>query len=321
MPTRISDAEFISAWGRLGSPALVAKEFQMPVAKVHPRRKALEKRYNIILASTDDRTGRSGAANTLPKQGIRRLATIDSGRIIVFNDGHIWPNRRTLAMDKLVLLCRELKPKMIVCNGDIFDGAKISTHPPNGWEDRAATRPEVFEEIEAVAEFMNEIRRAAPKAKRIWNLGNHDIRPAKYLAMHAPLIEKVKGTALDDHVTGWEMGWSLMINNHTMIKHRWNGGVHALYNNVMKSGMNMITGHCHQGDVRAFSDYRGRRFACDPGTLMDIGPQSPQVDYTEDSPLNWGSGFAVLTFDKGMLLRPELCEVLDGKAYFRGARV
>jgi len=322
MPQRISDAEFIAAWKNLGSPAEVSKEIGLPIRSVYRRRNNLERIHGIILPSfLNDHTGRVDTEDNLPKRGIRRIASIDSGRIIVFNDAHIWPNRRTLAMDKLALLCRELKPVMVVANGDIFDGAKISSHPPNGWEDRSAKRPEVFEEIEAVAEYMNEIRRATPKARHVWNLGNHDIRPAKYLAVHAPLIEKVKGTRLDDHCTGWDVGWSLMINEHTMIKHRWNGGAHALYNNVMKSGVSMITGHLHQGEVRGYTDYRGKRYACDPGTMMDIGPESPQVDYTEDAPVNWSSGFAVLTLDNGVLLRPELCEILNGNAYFRGARV
>ena len=322
MTQRVSDAEFLSAWQRLASPALVAEELGLDLRSIYKRRTNLEKKYGTILpAAGRDVSGRAAAKINLPKRGIRRLAEIENGTVIVFNDGHIWPGIYTLAMKKLVLLCRELKPKMVVCNGDIFDGAKISRHPPNGWEDRAARRPEPYEEIQAVAAFMNEIRGAAPKARHVWNLGNHDIRPAVYLATHAPLIEKVKGTALDDHVTGWDVGWSLMINSHTMIKHRWHGGVNALYQNVMKSGVSMITGHCHQGNVRRFTDYKGPRFACDPGTLMDIGPESPQVDYTEDSPVDWGQGFAVATFRKGMLLRPDLCEILNGEAYFRGARV
>ena len=315
-----SDSEFIAVWKRLGSPAKVAKELGMSARACHSRRNYIEERHGIILgASSRDYSGRLKV--NLPKQGIRRLAKIENGRVIIFNDGHIWPGRPTLAMKKLALLCRELKPVMVICNGDIFDGAKISRHDPNGWENRAHRLPDVFEEVEAVREFMDEIRGITKNARHVWNLGNHDIRLAKYLALNAPEVEKLKGTALDDHVTGWDVGWSLMINDNTMVKHRWHGGAHALYNNVMKSGVNMITGHCHQGEVRAFTDYRGRRYACDPGTLLDIGPDTPQTFYAEDSPANHGSGFAVATFVKGTLLRPELCEILNGVAYFRGARV
>lgn len=56
----------------------------------------------------------------------------------------------------------------------------------------------------------------------------------------------------------------------------------------------------------------------DTGTLAD--PSGPQfVDYLEDAPTNWRSGFAVLTFKDGRLLWPELVHKYDdGKIEFRG---
>ena len=41
------------------------------------------------------------------------------------------------------------------------------------------------------------------------------------------------------------------------------------------------------------------------------------IDYREDNPVDWRSGFAILTFYKGMLLMPELVQVLDGKDVIR----
>jgi hypothetical protein len=38
-------------------------------------------------------------------------------------------------------------------------------------------------------------------------------------------------------------------------------------------------------------------------------------------PLNWCSGFAVLTYRDSKLVYPELVEVIDGQAWFRGERV
>jgi hypothetical protein len=67
------------------------------------------------------------------------------------------------------------------------------------------------------------------------------------------------------------------------------------------------------------SDYDGRRWGVDAGTLAE--PYGDQFTYTEMNPVNWCSGFCVLTFENGKLLPPELCEVIDGIAYFRGQRV
>jgi hypothetical protein len=49
-------------------------------------------------------------------------------------------------------------------------------------------------------------------------------------------------------------------------------------------------------------------------------PDGPQfVDYLEDNPRNWRSGFVVLTFWKGKLLWPEIVNVIDEKhVQFRG---
>lgn len=57
----------------------------------------------------------------------------------------------------------------------------------------------------------------------------------------------------------------------------------------------------------------------DTGTLAE--PYGPQFNYTEAGPVNWASGFAVLSFHEGRLLEPELCVVMDGKAWFRGEPV
>lgn len=80
----------------------------------------------------------------------------------------------------------------------------------------------------------------------------------------------------------------------------------------------MVTGHLHQLKVTPYTDYNGRRYGVDTGTLADLfGPQF--VDYTEANPVNWHSGFAVLTFKNGQLLQPELVQKWDeGTIEFRG---
>jgi hypothetical protein len=127
---------------------------------------------------------------------------------------------------------------------------------------------------------------------------------------------------LTDHIQHWEAGWSLMVNETVMVKHRFRNGLHAGYNNTLHSGMSMVTGHLHRLLVTPYGDYRGRRWGVDSGTLADASHNAPQWNYAEDDPKPWCSGFVVLTFDKsGMLLPPELVEVIRGKAYFRGGIV
>ena len=128
------------------------------------------------------------------------------------------------------------------------------------------------------------------------------------------------GADLFDFFPGWHFGYTIHVNENTVIKHRWHNGIHAIYNNVLKSGRSIVTGHLHRLQVSAWGDYNGRRYGVDTGTLAE--PGGDQFAYLEGNPVPWASGFAVLTFDsKGMLLPPELCEVIGETAYFRGKPV
>jgi hypothetical protein len=84
------------------------------------------------------------------------------------------------------------------------------------------------------------------------------------------------------------------------------------------SGKTIVTGHLHSLRVTPLSDYTGTRYGVDCGTLAD--PYGPQfTHYTEDNPVNWRSGFVVLTFYRGRLLWPEVVHVIDeGQVTFRG---
>jgi hypothetical protein len=106
-----------------------------------------------------------------------------------------------------------------------------------------------------------------------------------------------------------------------MIKHRLqHGGIHSSYNNVLKSGISTCSGHTHLLEVKGWGDYKGRRYGISTGMLAD--PESSAFHYLEDNPVPWCQGFAILHFDNdGRLLPPELCEVVEGVAYFRGSSI
>jgi hypothetical protein len=64
-----------------------------------------------------------------------RLArVVENGAVIVFSDAHYWPGAPSTAHRGLLRLIAELKPSLIVANGDVFDGARISRHPRIGWQ-------------------------------------------------------------------------------------------------------------------------------------------------------------------------------------------
>jgi hypothetical protein len=251
------------------------------------------------------------AARPAEKFPHRRELWIEDGIVLIGSDAHYWPGIISTAHRGFVRACKEFSRdlKAVIMNGDALDGATISRHPPIGWE----SRPSLIQEIETCQARMGEIEQAAGKAEKIWTLGNHDARFETRLAMQAPEFAKVHGVHLHDHFPYWGTAWSCWINDDVVIKHRLAGGIHAARNNTVKAGKTIITGHTHSAKVTPVTDYNGTRWGVDTGTMaVPFGPQF--VDYTEDSPVDWRSAFAVLTFRNGRLLQPELAIVADEKA-------
>jgi regulatory Fis family protein/calcineurin-like phosphoesterase family protein len=249
-----------------------------------------------------------------PEHAARLHAEVESGIVMVASDAHYWPGGATTMHRAFVRLCKELQPRIVIMNGDVFDGASVSRHPPIGWE----TMPSVKQELEACQLRLGEIEQAAGKARKIWPLGNHDARFETRLAMQASEYKGVDGVHLKDHMPLWEACWSVFINDCTVVKHRFKGGIHATHNNALWSGKTMVTGHLHSAKVTPLTDYNGTRWGVDSGTLCEA-PWPQAIDYLEDNPVNWRSAFAVLTFHKGRLLQPELClQHSPGECEWRG---
>ena len=231
--------------------------------------------------------------------------------VVIFSDAHWWPNSHTPAFSILLKVIKELKPAVVIDNGDSWDGASISRHDPITFENL----PSLADEYAAVRGYLGEIKDAAGKAQLYRNVGNHDLRFEAYLAKHAGAMQGMPGTTVHELFPDWAHNYSIMLNDSLFIKHRWKGGVHAAWNNTLWAGKSIATGHTHRLTVREFTDLRGTRYGIECGTLAD--PYGPQFAYCEDNPVNWQQGFMVLTID-GQDIYPERVEVKEDKAWFRG---
>jgi hypothetical protein len=310
-----TDAEFIEVWQTSKSINKFCEILGLDRRNALRRRRNLEMKYKIKLPTQDTRYEHLQTAH---RHKGRYEAGIENGIVLVFSDAHFWPGIRSTAFKGLLWAINELKPKAIINNGDAFDGAAISRFPRIGWD----SKPSVIQELHACEACLGEIEEAAEKAykncKLIWPLGNHDARFENRLAQNASEFEGVAGFHLKDHFPAWIPCWSTWLTDHVVVKHRYKGGIHATHNNTVGSGKTIVTGHLHSLKVTPYSDYNGTRYGVDTGTLADTdGPQF--VDYLEDSPTNWRSGFVVLTFKDGQLLYPEIVQKFsEGQVQFRG---
>jgi metallophosphoesterase superfamily enzyme len=304
--TNFSDDQIVQAIQSSGSMDKASRLLNIDISSLYKRRRRIEHKTKkkIEAPQADKKKQYEHLQISLTHPHSNSLGILN-GTVIVFSDAHFWPGIHSTAYRGLLWAIKELKPNAVIANGDIFDGAGISKHPRIGW----SKAPTVIEELKACTLAMGEIEEAAKKArhnvKLMWPLGNHDARFETFLAANAPQYEQVKGFSLKDHFPNWEPCWSVWLNETTVVKHRFKGGIHATHNNTMWAGTNIITGHLHSLKVTPFSDYKGVRYGIDTGTLAE--PYGPQFeDYTEKGPLNWRSGFAVLNFHDGKLLLPEL---------------
>lgn len=324
---KLSAAEFAEAFEAIGPSEMVAV-YGYELRYLYKRRRKVEAELGRRLVAP----ATSPAAENTHKQikilqevGFEAKEVIElkikDGIVLVGSDAHYWPGMRSTAHQGFVHFCKKLKPVAVIMNGDVLDGATISRFPPPGWE----YQPDLVEEMDACFDSLNEIKKAAPKARHIWTYGNHDQRFELKLASLTREYAGLPGFHLHDHFQDWERCWGVFVNHEAgsvygvMIKHRIKGGIHATYNNVKAAGISTVTGHLHSAKVYPLSTYHDQIWwGVDCGTLAE--PRGRQFSgYTEAGPVDWRSGFAVLTFKGGRLLQPELALRWEkGVINFRG---
>jgi predicted phosphodiesterase len=310
----LTDAQWIESWNKIGSPTDFAKVNNIALRNVYARRRTLEAKHGINLDTFASQNPAYLKKVQQTPGHARRGVDMEKGRVVVFSDAHFWPDEVTTAYKALLLIIKEFKPQVVVANGDMFDGSQASRHARIGWE----KTPTVKEELLACQEMMTGIEKAAVGAELIWTLGNHDSRFETFLSSQMGTYEGVQGFTLKDHFPMWKPCWSFWVNEDTCIKHRWKGGFGGGRANALNSGVNMVTGHTHNLAVQPITDYNGTRYGVQTGCLAD--PHGEQfMAYTEDSPKDWRSGFALLSFERGRLMLPELIQVCGEDEFeFRG---
>ena len=127
MTQQVKDEEFIELWNAHASVTRVAEILGINHRWVNHRRRNIEKRQGIQLLAVAKNSPDFNV--TLPANGVRVNVGLESGVVIVGSDAHYWPGIISTAHRAFIVAVKELNPKMVVMNGDAFDGANISRHP------------------------------------------------------------------------------------------------------------------------------------------------------------------------------------------------
>lgn len=309
---KCTDAEFVHLFTQHGATK-AASIIGCTERNVYLRRASLSRLFDLHLSAP--------TKSLLEAKYPHRLQhEIKNGTVLIGSDFHIWPGQESTALRAFKKFADDVRPNVVVLNGDVLDFPLIGRHAPIMWE----TAPEPFQEIEAAQDHLNDIAKASRRARKGWCLGNHDARFESNLANNAARYRNIKGVHLADHFPLWEKCWSVCVNEPvrggaTMIKHKpKGGGMNAARASALNSGMSYVHGHLHSQKVTPITDYNGDRYGVDAGCIAD--PSYKQfINYTEDAPLDWRSGFCLLTYKDSRLLMPELVSVWDDHSVqFRG---
>jgi hypothetical protein len=308
---RCSDDEFMRLFNKIGATEL-AKRLETRERNIYSRRRSIEQRLSVTIPSPEKQEPIKF------KYPGRVELELRNGTMLVGSDFHIWPGEESTCLRAFKKFVDDIKPSVIVLNGDVMDFPRISRHPQN-WE----KAPDPKEEIESAQDHLSDIdQRSKRGAKKIWTLGNHDARLEALYANSTPQMRGMSGVHLSDFFPAWQKAMSCFVNEGidagtTMIKHRLKGGIGAPRANTLNAGVHMVTGHLHSQKVIPVTDYRGDRYGVDTGCIAD--KEHPAFSYHEDSPVDWRSGFALLTYRDGRLMYPELVTKWDAKTVqFRG---
>jgi len=317
----ISDEEFIELWKKHPSPADLSKIIGINERAVYSRRNNIEQKHSVVLTVSNLRgTPKYPNANAQIIMTARKDVTkfsIDNGVIVVGSDAHYSPGVIPVAHKALCNVVAEYGRdiRAIILNGDILDGGTISRHGRIGWK----KAPTVKQELEAVQERLGDIEQVRPPGAHLMRTyGNHDMRFETRLSGLVPEFEGIGGFLLKDHLPHWIDSERIDINDDCVVIHDWHSGIHSGWNDTLKGGCTVVTGHTHELSAKAHKGFKATHFGVKTGMLAD--EQQDEFSYRMGKPgFNWQSGFAVLTWEDGMLLHPEFCAVRDnGKAYFRG---
>ena len=245
--------------------------------------------------------------------------------VLIFSDAH-FEGHETPSFLMMIQILNDLvktrQLKCVIANGDIMDLAILSTFAKYTLEIEPQQRTVQQEILDSQAQ-LNKIQAIINKSKypikQLATFGNHETRLSKFVSQMGRQFEDFEGFKMQNLFPDWEWAMSHILDDTVIVKHKFIGGIHTGYQNSMRAGMNIITGHTHQLAIRSFNTYSNSAMSIQTGHLSQ-----QYHPYLQDNVANdWNNGFAVVTIDpKEKTIHPELvhCSHHFRTTYFRGKK-
>lgn len=223
---------------------------------------------------------------------------------IVGSDIHI-PKHDNKALSIFLQTIEKLKPDGVLLNGDIMDCGVWSRHdiskpPKKFWNDSqfidASKR-----DYDLMDKFLGKIRGFAPKAKLIWNMGNHEEWLREFIAESPAArtgnfsiksrLQEVKHWSLYPYKQMYRLGKLRVV--HTLVD---GGSAAHAKKHLDILGKSVLYGHFHSIQVASkTTPEKNSHMAWCAGSLSHTNPA-----YLRNSPQNWSHAFTIVyVFESG----------------------
>ena len=179
------------------------------------------------------------------RKGLQRA---DVEHVMVCNDVHA-PFQDAFADHAFTKRLDDVKPEILVLNGDIADLMSMSLH------DDGQRRPLLREELEPVHDWLSDKRRRMGKRKIYFLEGNHEHRYQRYIQKKAPELVGIETTASLLRLQDFGIGFTGIDHVLRLGKlgfthgNRRISGANFARAHLAKYGCNLSIGHYHQAQI------------------------------------------------------------------------
>jgi hypothetical protein len=235
---------------------------------------------------------------------------------LIIPDAHATPDYSNYRFSWLGKLAHDLDPDYIVCLGDWWDFPSLSRHDPLGSRTMEGVRytRDVEAGNEAARRFFKGYRRN--RARKIFTLGNHDVRPE--IAVDADPKWAGKVSMLDLDLDWWDevipyrdiyQFEGIAVSHHMSagVSGRPIGGEHMAHTLIRRKHMSCIVGHSHVFQHYVHTRVDGQKlFALVAGCISHPSygrDHNPRSNWCRDTSEMWSRGVTLL-------------RDLDGKGYY-----
>lgn len=212
-------------------------------------------------------------------------------RALIAGDFHV-PYHDKQAVQAVLRFAKNFKPTHVVIHGDLVDFEAFSRFLK---DPREVADPQ--EELDAARKLLRSFRQAAPKARLIFGIGNHEHRLQSYLLKSAPALISLRSINLAE-LLGLDQ-WTVVLHEsfvklgNLITQHGVSYGPTTDRKNIARfGGFNVAQGHSHRLKQTFVRSLHGVHSVVETGCLCGLEPK-----YTAHP--DWQHGFA--TFDNGHL--------------------